>query len=341
MTSKRSSAAKVYLDSVRKNKNIDVVNYAFFKKIIIENNTATGVEFDRFGQTYKVIGKRDIILSAGAINSPQILMLSGIGPKNYLKSLKIPVIKDLPVGHNLQDHYGSSLSFTVNKNIAINFKRDMNFMEILKYFLYSEGLLSQSQIDSIAFINTNNNSINVPNVRLLLQSFSFASDNGVMIKKLFAINDNLWKYFKHHTNDETFTIASHLLHPKSRGTIELRSSDPYDYPIINPKYFSDPEDMKTIVEALKITQRMIETEPFRALNAKLFKKPEECDKPSFKSDKYNECIARTITLTSYSPVGTCRMGSSSSPTSVVDPELRVIGIQNLRVADASVMPSII
>ena len=302
--------------------------------------TATAVQFKRFGYTYTIKAKREVILSAGAINSPQILMLSGIGPKKHLKSLNITVIKDLPVGHNLQDQYGTHLSFIVHQNPVVNVHKDMNLMQFLKYILFSEGLLTTAPVESVAYISTENTTANaVPNLQLSLKPLSFASDNGLLMKKLIGIKDNFWEYYSKHENEEMFSIAVNLLHPKSRGSVELQTTDPTVSPKIDPKYYSNEEDMKTIIEGIKFVQKLIETKVFQTLRVESLGNPKECTEYELKSNKFFECFARHLTLTSHSPVGTCRMGDPSSPDSVVDNELQVIGINGLRVADASVMPS--
>ena len=326
------------MDSLKKTEYLDIVNYALVEKIIIDNLTATAVQFKRFGYTYTMKAKREVILTTGAINSPKILMLSGIGPKQHLESLNIPVIKDLPVGLNLQDQYGTQLSFVVHKNPILNVHKDMDSMQFLKYFLFSEGMLSTASVESVAFISTENKTRR-PNLQLILKPLSFASDNGLLMKKLVGIEDKFWENYSKHQNKDMFSIVLNILHTKSRGTIELQSTDPTVAPKIDPKYYSEKEDMKTIIKGLKFVQKLIESKAFQTLSVESFGKFKECKEFEINSDKYFECFARHLTLTSHSPVGTCRMGDPSNPHSVVNHNLEVIGIKGLRVADASVMPT--
>ncbi|CAG2105402.1 unnamed protein product [Medioppia subpectinata] len=345
---RRQSSAKLYLSSVLKNKNLDLVNYAFVKRLVVTNGTASAVEFDRFGSTYTIKAKHEIILTAGAINTPKILMLSGIGPKEHLTALDIPVVADLPVGDNLQDQFGTHMSYTIDKSKTINAFKDMDFMQFFKYILYSEGVLAKPPVDAVAFIDTDTTPgaadppINkAPNVQLILKPMSLTSDNGQLLRQSYGIADHYWKLFEKHTAKDSFTIVANLLRPKSRGSVRLRSGDPFAAPVIDPKYYSSREDMETMVKALKVVKNIVQQRPFRMLSVLGLGKPRECDQYLLKADKYSECLARTATLTARSPAGTCRMGDPTHPTSVVDPKLRVIGVNGLRVADASVMPALV
>jgi choline dehydrogenase-like flavoprotein len=268
-------------------------------------------------------------------------MLSGIGPKDQLKKLNISVVKDLPVGHNLQDQFGTQMTYTIDKSKTLNVHKDIDFMQFMKYILYSEGILSKAPIDSLAYINTEHKSTSnsAPNIQLILRPWSLVSDNSLLLKNSYGISDNVWKHFTRHSEKDSFTITANLLHPKSRGTVSLQSNDPYVSPLIDPKYYSNTEDVEAMVKALKFVKNIIQTKYFRAFNVYAFGKPTECDKDLMNINKYNECLARYLTITANAPVGTCRMGDPSQPTSVVDPELRVIGLKGLRVADASVMPT--
>ena len=300
--------------------------------------TATAVKFERFGYSYTIRVKKEVILSAGAINSPQILMLSGIGPKDHLKSLNISVVKDLPVGHNLQDQYGTELSFVAKRDKIINFQKDMNSMEFLKYLITTEGLLMKAPVELVALINTENGTQSVvPNLQLTLKPMGFGSDP--RLKKLYGIEDNFWTYFSKQQNKNLFSISVNLFHPKSRGTIQLKSTDPKISPKINPKYFSDSDDMKTLIDGMKFVHKLIQNNAFDELRAESLGKPKQCAKYQDSGNRYYECFARHLTLTGHSPVGTCRMGDPTSADSVVDPQLKVIGVRGLRVADASVMPT--
>lgn len=141
---------------------------------------------------------------------------------------------------------------------------------------------------------------------------------------------------------DSFSLDPVLLRPKSRGYIKLRSANPYEYPIIDPRYLTHPEDIHSMVEGMKLSLAIGQTPPFKRLGAKLFKTIfPGCESYLFLSDEYLACMARTSTATIYHPVGTCKMGGSLDPTAVVDPKLRVYGVYNLRVVDASIMPSIV
>lgn len=322
-----------------KSSQFDIVNHAIVDKILIENMTANGVQFTRFGITYTVKASNEVILTAGAINSPAILIKSGIGPKEQLMKLNISLVKDLPVGQSLQDQVSTEVSLRASKHTVTNVHKDMIMMQFVKYMLFSEGLLSTAPIEMIGFLNVNNasGSDTVPDVQITLKSYSMISDPG--FKSTLGISDNFWKNMgKNHKGKDTLSIEVKLLHPKSRGTFKLDSIDQLTYRI-DPNYYSESEDMKTMIKALEFVDKIIESKPIKALKIDKFGEPEECSEHRPKSSHFYECIARHITLSGHSPISTCRMGEPDGDESVVDPQLRVIGLNGVRVADASVMPS--
>ena len=301
--------------------------------------TATGVQFERFGITYTVNANTDVVLTAGAINSPAILMKSGIGQKKLLKKLDIPLVKDLPVGQNLRDQVSTEISLKVPKNTVTNVYKNMNLLQFLKYILFGEGLLSTAPVEMIGYLNVNNASDSdaVPDVQITIKPFSLVSDSG--FKSALGINEKLWQNMEKNKNDkDTFAIEVKLLHPKSVGTVEVTSLSPMKYKI-NPKYYTESEDIQTMIKALEFVYKIIDSSPLKAHRLQTFGEPIDCAKLKPKSSESFECYARHITLSGHSPIGTCRMGDEHSEGSVVDPQLSVIGVNGLRVADASVMPS--
>lgn len=171
------------------------------------------------------------------------------------------------------------------------------------------------------------------------------ADGGRYFKHLAGLNPIIWSYYKHYIKTPSFSIDPVLLRPKSRGYLKLRSRNPYEHPIIDPRYLSNPADVATIVEGMKLAINIGESREFRKyFNSKLFQLPlPGCERFRFLSDAYLECVARTLTWTIYHPVGTCKMGYGSyDKSAVVDPKLRVLGgIRGLRVVDASIMPQIV
>lgn len=171
---------------------------------------------------------------------------------------------------------------------------------------------------------------------------SLASDNGQRIRKVLGLKDSLYReVFKPIANKDAWTIMPLLLRPRSRGWVRLKSSNPFHFPLMQPNYFKDYFDIQTLVEGVKIAIKVSEAKVFRQFGSRIYTKPHpNCKSHKFLTDAYIECAIRTISMTIYHPVGTAKMGPEWDNTAVVDPRLRVYGVKNLRVIDASIMPTI-
>lgn len=344
----RCSTAKAYLRPARKRPNLSVVTFAHVTKILFnQNKKAIGVDFVRFGTAATVFADREIILSAGAVNSPQILMLSGIGPAEHLVKHKIKVIADLPgVGRNLMDHIYPSIHFYTEDKVTLVQHRVINPLTLLTYIAAARGpLTSLGAIEGIAFIHTKfSNTTDWPDLQLQFISGGPSSDMGGHIRKAMGFTEEFWeKVYKPLLQYDSFSFYPILLRPKSRGWVKLRSSNPLDPPVINPRYLTDERDVHTLVDGMKFCVRLGFTPAYQKFNAKIYETVYPgCDQylPLY-SDEYLACMLRTYTQTIYHPAGTCKMGSPLDPTTVLDPELKVKGVHGLRVVDASVMPLII
>ena len=282
----------------------------------------------------------EVVLSAGAIASPQILMLSGIGPEDELKRHGIPIIATLPVGFHLQSHLGTGeLIFSVEKTgLAANPLAIFSPTTHINYAKSKSGPLSSAnQFEGLAFLKLGNSYSNRPDVELQLIASHVASDGGLVVKDHLGLSDKLFEGIAEQMSfQEGFTILPFLLHPLSQGRIWLRSNDPKAPPLIEPNYFAHPEDVLTLIKAINVTLELVEKGPmFREHGAKLIKRKNPfCTKYAFLSDAYWECVMRHNTLPVYHDIGTCAMGR------VVDAELRILGgVSGLRVADASVFPA--
>ncbi|XP_074593795.1 glucose dehydrogenase [FAD, quinone]-like [Brevipalpus obovatus] len=350
----RCSTSKAFLRPVRKRKNLHILTFAHVNRIIFSGKKAIGLSFDRFGRNEVVFTRREIILSAGTINSPQLLMLSGIGPRDHLDSLNIKVIADLPVGDNLQDHiYPGGVHFTVNSPNSIIQRRVINLSNIIRYFTEGRGpMTTLGGVEGLGFVNTKfaNVSLDYPDVEIHLLSGSPTSDEGQTFQRVQGFTREMWnQVYKPYIHFDTFSLYPVILRPESRGFVRLRSANPYDPPLINPQYLSDPQDVATMVQAMRVAISIGETPIFKKLGAKLFESPfpgceqylSNSETAANPTDEYLACVGRTYTATIYHPVGTCRMGSKKDERSVVDPELKVIGVQGLRVCDGSIMPNIV
>ncbi|XP_046384929.1 glucose dehydrogenase [FAD, quinone]-like [Ischnura elegans] len=344
----RVSSAKGFLRPVRTRSNLHVAKHCHVTKINIDPKTkrATGVEFQRHGRKYSVRANMEVILSAGAINSPQILMLSGVGPQDHLKEKGIAVIKHLPgVGENLIDHLSfTGFVHTIEVPYAVIQNRDVNFESVAKYYEHHDGpLVLPGAVENIGYIRTNLSEGGLPDVELIMQSTSMAGDNGWVTRRGIGITDEFYdQYFRPLIDRDSWTVLPVVMRPRSRGSIKLRNANPFTWPIMKGNYFEDPLDMEAMVAALQRAKSLGNTETMRKLGAKLYERPVPgCAHLSFGSDEYWRCAVRQLTLPLHHQCGTAKMGPATDKMAVVDDSLRVHGIKNLRVVDASIIPTMV
>lgn len=329
----RESSNSVYLHPIRDRKNLHLTRHSLATRVLIdaETKTAKGVEYIRGGKRYLVKAKNEVILSAGTLQSPQLLMLSGIGPREQLDKFGIPVIKDAPgVGENLMDHvnYVGSI-FLINTTdtiLPLTFAEPWN-PAIAQYFWARKGpLTTPATIDAIGFVDVDNpeNRDGAPNIEMMFADLSTVFDDP-LYWHILMIDPVLWKKtYKEFTNRYAWQIYPILLHPKSRGRLLLRSKDPRDKIKIIPNYYDHPDDMKVMLRAINDTLAWARTQAMQKFNSTLVPKPiYGCEKHVMNSDAYNECGARTLTSTFWHFAGTSKMGPASDPTAVVDPRLKV------------------
>ncbi|CAH1107808.1 unnamed protein product [Psylliodes chrysocephalus] len=343
----RCSTGKAFLRPIRLRPNLHIAMNSHVTRVLIDpmSKIAFGVEFYRNGKLYRIRVKKEVILSAGSVNSPQLLMLSGVGPKQELNKHKIPVIQDLKVGHNLQDHIGlGGLTFLINKPESITLDRIYSVGTLMQYVLFGGGPLTiMGGVEGLAFVNTKyaNASDDFPDIEFHFASGSTHSDGGDQIKKAHGLTDIFYdKVFKPIEKMDAWSVIPMLLRPKSRGVIKLRSNQPTDAPLIYPNYFMEEDDMKTLIEGVKIGVKLSLTPAFQAYESRLVEFP-DCAHITKFTDKYWECMIRLYSVTIYHPIGTCKMGPYWDQDAVVDPQLRVYGIKGLRVIDASIMPTMV
>ncbi len=316
----RCSASVAYLNPIKKRNNLKIETKAHVKKINFENNKATGISYWKKNTLVNTKVKKEIILSAGSIGSPHILQASGIGEAKKLKKHGINIINDLVgVGRNLQDHLMMRPVYKVNNIKTLNKKINSIFGKFLigmEYILYRKGPMTMGASQLCGFAKSDS-SKNTPNLQFHIQPIS---------------TDKLGGSELHNFHAFTPTVAN--IRPTSRGEINIASSDTRDNPIIKMNYLSTPEDRKVTIDGLKLIRKIV-------MQTNTFKKysPEEI-RPgiSIKDDEALLKAASNFAQTIFHPVGTCKMGKDEN--SVVDDRLRLHGIQNLRVVDASIMPNI-
>ncbi|XP_023241591.1 glucose dehydrogenase [FAD, quinone]-like [Centruroides sculpturatus] len=342
---RRCSSNKAFLQPVKDRPNLTILLFSFVTKIVFDQyKVARAVRFERFGRSFIVYARKEIIVSAGVVNSPKLLMLSGIGPREDLHRLGIPVISDLPVGYNLNDHlitYG--MDFLVDVPYTYVLHRQFKPINFAQYFKHGTGLLTvPAGFDVTGYIDSKyaNKSNDYPDIEINFFSFTAAFDGGKIFRWVLGLNPEIWeRCYKPFSYREAFAIAPILIRPKSLGYIKLRTANPHDQPIIQPNYLSNFEDVLALVDALKEILRFGNSIALKKYGARIFpRRIPGCEKYVQFSDEDLHCIVRTLSTTSYHAVGTCKMGAIEDPTTVLDPKLRVKGVSRLRVVDASIMP---
>ena len=317
---KRCSAAVAYLNPIKHRKNLTIMTDTVVDKVIIKDQRAVKVRCIRKNNNHELSANREILLCGGAYGSPTILMRSGIGDENFLKSKDIDCLVDLKgVGENLQDHIDYITSHRVDswelfgkplKSLKFTLRAPF---ELIKYILASKGMWSSNLAEGGAFIKSDEN-LEVPDLQLHF-TVGMVEDHG---------RTDMW--------GNGFSCHVCLLRPKSIGTVKINSKDPNDAPLIDPNYLSNDEDMKTMIKGYRKMMQIMNTEPLAEFNN--IRNP-----ININDDKAIESAIRARSDTIYHPVGTCKMGTDNM--AVVDNNLRVYGIKNLRVVDASIMPTLI
>ncbi|WP_439575090.1 GMC family oxidoreductase [Phreatobacter sp.] len=315
----RWSAARAYLlPHLGKRPNLKAVTRARTTRILFEGRRAVGVEYRMGGEVRIARARREVLLSAGAFQSPHLLLLSGVGPGAALADLGIPVVADSPaVGANLQDHPDFIFSYK-SRNRSLVGVSPAGSLALMRAFgpyrREGRGLLTTNYAEAGAFLKTRPD-LPAPDVQL---HFCIG-----------VVDDHARKLHLGHG----FSCHVCVLRPKSRGTVTLGSPDPMAAPIIDPNFLDDPDDMATMVEGFRLTRRIMETQPLSVEVAK------DLVGVGVVSDEEIAALLRRKVDTVYHPVGTCRMGADDG--AVVDPQLRVRGVGGLRVVDASIMPTLL
>ncbi|KAI8442526.1 hypothetical protein MSG28_006002 [Choristoneura fumiferana] len=329
----RLSVARAFLRPAKHRANLHVMLNATVSRILINQTTrqAYAVEVkNSFGGTEVIFANNEIILSAGAVGSPQILQLSGVGDPAALSRAGVKTVHNLPsVGKNLHNHVAHFLNFHINDNNTA----PLNWATAMEYLLFRDGLMSGTGISEVtAYINTKyaNPADDNPDIQLFFGGFlADCAKTGMVGERL----DN---------GSRSIQIIPTVLHPKSRGRLEIRSADPFEHPKIFANYLTHPDDVKTLIEGIKFSIKLSETKALKRYGIKLDKTPVKgCEKIKFGCDAYWECAVRMQTAPENHQAGSCRMGPRGDANAVVDNLLQVQGLDRLRVADASVMPAVV
>ncbi|XP_031329963.1 glucose dehydrogenase [FAD, quinone]-like, partial [Photinus pyralis] len=345
----RCSAAKAFLRPVRLRPNLHISMWTHATKVLIDPDTkrAYGVQFIKHGLLQTVMAKREVILSAGAINTPQLLMLSGVGPADHLEDMGIPVLHDSPgVGKNVQDHIAAGgITFLINKPVAILTHRISNINTALRYAIFGDGPLTSSVgIETVGFISTKyaNRSDDWPDMEFMILSTSTNQDSGTQVKRAHGLSDEFYDaVFKSINAKDVFSIFPMMLRPKSTGVIKLQSKNPLRYPLMYHNYLTDPHDVAVLREGIKASIAFGQTTAMKRFGSTFHSVPyPNCKHLPLFTDEYWDCAVRQYTLTIYHYSCSAKMGPKTDPLAVVDPKLRVYGVSGLRIVDASIMPYI-
>ena len=317
----RCSAAKAFITPHLNRPNLTVITQAHVSKIEIENNKATGVSYFQGKQIHTITASKEVILSAGAFGSPQILQLSGVGPAQHLTDLGIPVKLDAPgVGSNLQDHITTIPIYRTPKHkgtygISILGGLDI-FKGVYEWIKNRKGIVTSNFAESAAFFKTEE-SLPAPDIELEYV--------------IGIVDDHNRKMHLGHG----YSLHATLLRPKSRGTVRLASKNPKHDPLIDPNFLAEKEDLDTLVKGLQKSLDIMESSAFNPVKGKMIYPLDRDNIPQL------EDYIRNTADTEYHPVGSCKMGAENDPLAVVDARLKVHGIENLRVVDASIMPTLV
>ena len=314
----RWSTARGFLDPIRDRPNLRVETEAMTTRILLEGKRAVGVAYIQGGTTREARCDREVILAAGAVKSPHILELSGIGQPTLLQSLGIPVQHELRgVGENYRDHYAPRMNWRVKLPVTLNEQtRGLAFVkEIIKYYTKRQGILTFTAGIAYGFVRTRPE-LEEPDVQFHFAHASYANAATRVLDK-----------------EPGMTLTVYQCRPESKGSIHAKSGDPFDLPSIRPNYLADPYDQRVLVEGMKIGRRIINN---RVLDKYRAYEMNPGDK--VQTDDEWLAFARQNGQTTYHVIGTCKMGQD--PMAVVDDRLRVHGMEGLRVVDASIMPTV-
>ena len=316
---RRSSASRVFLKPVMSRPNLTVITGALANRIMFEGTRATGVEYRCNGAVFTARAGREVLLSGGAYNSPQILMLSGIGPAAHLKEHGVkPVYDARDVGRNLQDHVHVGVGYQSEHSFDAELRADRLAVAALNWLLFRQGHLATLPVACLAYIRTRPE-LSAPDIELLMN----------------RVNPEAHIWFPGIRKPKGGYIGTRvvLLHPESRGSVTLRSGNAADKAVIHHNYLSAQHDMDSLREGVKRALEIYATEPLASMTG-----AEVFPGKDIRTDSQIDAYIRSTASMIYHPTSTCRMGSD--PHAVVDAELRVNGVSGLRVVDASVMPAV-
>lgn len=347
----RASTAKGYLSRVAERPNLQVIKHARVTQLHFDaaGKRVEAVSFVRNERSYRVGVAGEAVLSAGAIDSPALLLRSGVGPREQLEQLQVPVVKELPgVGNNLQDHVLVPVFMEIDADVAIPATQQDILRGVYDYLIQRTGpLAGHGTASLIGFVNTANSSSD-PRYPDIENHHLYFQRGRLDMLQIFLAGLSFQDQYVHFLREKL--AQSHLLcifillaQPESVGQLRLRSSDYREPPVLISNYLTQPADVETLLRGIRHQEALERTAAYRQHRMQLLHLPiEECDTAhEFRSDAYWKCYAKYFTTTCYHQTSTVKMSPASDPTGCVNPRLQLHGVSNLRVADASVMPKVI
>ncbi|MBZ5522562.1 MAG: choline dehydrogenase [Acidobacteriia bacterium] len=312
---RRHSAADAFLRPAMQRPNLKVETSVLVSGILLEGRRATGVSYQKNSGSVQARAAREVVLAAGAIGSPHVLLLSGLGPAEQLRKHSLPVVCDIPgVGANLQDHPVVPVVYECTQPVSLASAESLG--NLMRFLFFKNGPLTSNIAEAGGFVN--------------IDPACPTPDLQYHFGPAFFVNHGLEP-----VKDHAFTMGPTLVRPYSIGTLSLKSSNPLDSPAITANYLADARDMKVLVEGIKLARRIAQAPAFSK-----YRGDERLPGKNIQTDDDLRAYVRQNVQTLYHPVGTCKMGPAGDPMAVVDSELRVRGVDNLRVVDASIMPTV-
>ncbi len=319
---KRCDAVSAFLKPIENNKNLNIKLNTLVTKIILKNKKAIGVETLTDGKFEKIFAD-EIILTAGTLVTPKILMHSGIGDANLLNKFDIPIVENLKgVGKNLQDHHEVPIIAHTKPGFGY-FGQDRGvkmLMNGLQYILFKSGPVNSIGVDCCSFINPENLQDNLdPKIKLYCVPFPYTDRDTTGVKQ-----------------DHGLTLTPCIMNPKSRGEVTIESANPRDRALVNPNFLSNEDDLNLILNAVKLARKVLKTKPLSDIVIE-----ESLPGRDIQDDEELKNYCKKMIKTNWHPVGTCKMGAENDEMGVLNTKLQVKGIENLRVFDVSMMPNIV
>lgn len=317
---RRCSAAVGYLKPVMDRRNLTVETGCQVQRIVFKGTRAIGVDYSKGSQTTRAMADQEVLVTSGSIGTPKLMMLSGVGPAAHLQQHGIDVVHDSPgVGENLNDHFGIDIVAELTGHYSLDKYNKPHWAAWagIQYYLFGTGPITSNVVEGGAFWFAHQED-SVPDLQFHFLAGAGAEAGVPSVPK----------------GSSGITLNSYAVRPKSRGTVRLRSSNPADLPLVDPNFLADPDDLKTSVEGVKISREIFSQHSLQK-HIRQIRFPDK----EIKTQQQLEDYARQYGRTSYHPTCTCKMGTDEM--AVVDPQLRVHGIDGLRICDSSIMPSLV